>query len=243
GAAPTHFSTLPPHAALPTEDQCAAWVAARPTPETMPANATANATTPSKTWLTAYYAHPDQDLANNGGAPYDLRGTGNFHGSTCMILRGVACKWGIDEDLVRAEAWEESSWRMSLHADSATGADCQSANVPAGAANYWSDPSPCQPSRGILQCRLTYFNLYPYADTSTALNADYRMARQRICMEGGIPWFSGANTTDSGAYPPATAHDALWGCMNACYSAQWPNDANTYVPNLRSTLTSRPWPM
>src|SRR5262249_40450075 len=75
GAAPTHFSTLPPHATLPTEDQCAAWVAARPTPETIPANATANATTPSRTWLTAYYAHPDQDLANNGGAPYDLRVT------------------------------------------------------------------------------------------------------------------------------------------------------------------------
>jgi autotransporter family porin len=242
GAPPTHFSTLPPGAQLPSEAQCAAWVSAQPTPETMPTNAAENATTPTPAWLTDYYAHPDQDLASNGGAPYDLRVTGNFTGSTDMILRWAACKWGIDEDLVRAEAWEESSWRMSLHSDSATGADCHSANVPMTALNYWSDPSPCQPSRGILQCRLTYFNLYPYADTSTALNADYRMARQRICMEGGIPWFVGSNTTDWGSYPPASTDNALYGCMNAWFSGQWVNDANSYVMNLKMILANRPWP-
>jgi autotransporter family porin len=242
GAAPAHFSTLPPHATLPSEAQCTAWVNARPTPETMPANATANATMPTSTWIAAYYAHPDQDLANNGGAPYDARVTGAFTGSTDMILRWAACKWGIDEDVVRAEAWEESSWRMSLHADSASGADCHSANVPVGAPNYWSDPSPCQPSRGILQCRLTYFNLYPYADTSTALNADYRMARQRICMDGGIPWFANADTTDWGAYPPSTTDDALYGCMNSWFSGGWVNDANNYVAHLKSILAARSWP-
>ena len=240
--APAHFNTLPPQATLPSEAQCAAWVKAHPTPETMPANTAQNATTPTSAWLAAYMAHPDQDLANNGGAPYDLRVTGNFTGSTDMILRWAACKWGIDEDLVRAEAWEESSWRMSLHADSATGADCHSANVPVGAPNYWSDPSPCQPSRGILQCRITYFNLYPFVDTSTALNADYRMARQRICMDGGIPWFQGKTTTDWGAYPASNTNDALYGCMNAWYSGQWVNDSNSYVQNLKSILAGRPWP-
>jgi autotransporter family porin len=242
GAGPAHFSTVPPHGTLPSESQCAAWVNAQPTSENMPANATANATTPTSEWLTAYYAHPDQDLANNGGALYENRVTGAFTGSTDMILRWAACKWGIDEDVVRAEAWEESSWRMSLHADGATGAECHSANVAVGAPNYWADPSPCQPSRGILQCRLTYFNLYPYSDSSTALNADYRMARQRICMDGGIPWFASLETTDWGKYPPSDTDAALYGCMNAWYSGSWVNDSNNYVNNLKTILAAKSWP-
>ena len=41
------------------------------------------------------------------------RVTGNFTGTTDEILQWAACKWGIDEDLVRAQIALESWWTMT----------------------------------------------------------------------------------------------------------------------------------
>ena len=43
---------------------------------------------------------------------------GKFTGTTDQILRWGACKWGIDEDVVRAEAVAESHWRQDDAGDS-----------------------------------------------------------------------------------------------------------------------------
>ena len=36
--------------------------------------------------------------------------TGNFTGTTDEIIQWTACKWGIDEDVVRAQAAKETYW-------------------------------------------------------------------------------------------------------------------------------------
>ena len=239
GGAPAHFSTVPPHGLLPSEDQCAAWVSSQPTPETVPANQSANQTTPTQAWLSDLHAIPLQGTPTEAAdiAPV----TGNFTGSTDMILRWAACKWGVDEDVVRAEAYEESSWRQSLAADD--DAVCHSRNVPTTALNYWSEPSPCHPSKGILQIKLIFFNAFPYAESSTALNADYRMARQRTCMNGDISWLYGQTSTDWGTYPPSTTDGALYGCMGQWFSGGWGDSgAVNYVQQLKTILANRSWP-
>ena len=41
------------------------------------------------------------------------RVTGNFTGTTDQIIQWAACKWGIDEDIVRAQAAKESGWHQT----------------------------------------------------------------------------------------------------------------------------------
>jgi autotransporter family porin len=241
GAAPSYFSTLPIHATLPTEAECTAWVHAHPTPENVPANTTANQTTPSAAWLVALHENPISSCPGSQPECSDYNDvTGNFTGSTDMILRWAACKWGIDENVVRAEAQQESSWRQSEVNDSAT--TCHSLNVAPSALNYWSEASPCKPSKGILQAKMLYWNAWPYSLSSTALNADYRMAAQRSCMNGDLSWMKGTSGA-FGAYPPSDTTTALYGCMGHWFSGSWGDSgAVNYVNNLKSILAKQGWP-
>jgi Transglycosylase SLT domain len=43
--------------------------------------------------------------------------TGNFTGTTTEIIQSAACKWGIDEDTIRAAAVQESYWHMNTIGD------------------------------------------------------------------------------------------------------------------------------
>ena len=88
-----HFATLPVGATLPGEAECAA--AVRRTREIRPANATFNAARGA-------------DLKPQFGLY--ARVTGNFTGTTDEIIQWAACKWGIDEDIVRAQVAKESWW-------------------------------------------------------------------------------------------------------------------------------------
>ena len=83
-------------ATLPTDAQCAA--AVRPTGEIRPDNAGYNA----DTWL---------DGSRAAGTP----GSRATHaGTTDQIIQWAACKWGIDEDIVRAQAAKESAWHQNV---------------------------------------------------------------------------------------------------------------------------------
>jgi autotransporter family porin len=269
GTPPAHFNTLPVGATvdngqLPTEAQCTAWVtAAAPgldATETMPCNAMYNAAAaiPPASWLAALHTDPESDSAGQHDAQWQLfQGvTGNFSGSTDMILRWAACKWGIDEDVVRAEAVEESSWKQSLAAGCGN-KTCvgQGGDPPAsGAANYWvaatDDPSSqtqggtCCPTKGILQVGFAYWYAYPYGVSSTAVNADYRMAAQRACMNGDIKWLDGTNGGAGayGAYPPTDTNTALYGCMGHWDSGSW-NDSGgvQYATQLQKLLGQKAW--
>jgi hypothetical protein len=83
------FGTLPVGATLPSDAACAAAVR-RGAGEVRPTNSVQNATAGTRA---------------NTTFP---RVTGNFTGTTDEILQWTACKWGIDEDIVRAQAAKES---------------------------------------------------------------------------------------------------------------------------------------
>src|SRR5262245_22939084 len=103
--AASHFSTLASDAPLPSGASCASMISA--TPETKPGNVAFNRTVPNAAQLALFYQHP---VWSGPPASDFARVDGNYTGSTDMILRWAACKWGIDEDVVRAQAWTESKW-------------------------------------------------------------------------------------------------------------------------------------
>src|SRR5262249_40057157 len=150
------FVTLPPGSALPSDAECAARVR-RSSWEPRPENYLANHTN--------VYAQGGR-LIGNDLYGYEQRVTGNFTGTTDEIIQWGACKWGIDEDIVRAQAVQESYWDQSALGD------CRGGTVP--------ETNGCQ-SVGLLQVKgadvpPTHPGTWPYAYRSTAFNVDYTYA-------------------------------------------------------------------
>ena len=98
------FATLPVGAALPSGAQCAALV--RPAAEIRPENNAANANRGSR-------ANANTRTDWSGFNRVD----GDFTGTTDQIIQWAACKWGIDEDVVRAQVIKESYWYQSTNGD------------------------------------------------------------------------------------------------------------------------------
>jgi hypothetical protein len=152
-----HFGTLPPGSALPSDADCAARV--RGAPEVRAGNVSYN--------MTAGHGAPA-----NPPAPLYARVTGNFTGTTDEILQWGACKWGIDEDIVRAQAAKESWWTQTNVGDNGE-------------------------SFGIMQVRQPYWgwafnNGVGDAKSSTAYNVDAALAGRRNCLEGNETWLGGS---------------------------------------------------
>src|SRR5689334_7972225 len=76
----------------------------RPADETRPDNAPANATEPTEEQLADFHAA--------SGEPYSDRVTGGFTGTTDEIIQWAAWKWGVDANLMRAAAMQESDWHQ-----------------------------------------------------------------------------------------------------------------------------------
>ena len=105
----SHFYTLPPGSTLPSGTACTSAVRRNPNFEPRPDNYTANHTVPTDD-LTLMRT----TTQNGGAAPHSFdRVDGNFTGTTDEILQWGACKWGFDEDLVRAMAADETWWHQS----------------------------------------------------------------------------------------------------------------------------------
>lgn len=207
-----HFATLPPGSALPSDAACAA--AVRPMPELRADNAVANAT--------------------RGTDPNDTypRVTGAFTGTTDEILQWVACKRGIDEDIVRAQIAKESSWHQSAGGDLTTN---QQLCHPAKRTGTGS----CPESIGLGQVRFQYHGSAFGAENairSSAYNVDYTYALWRSCYEGELTWL---NTVERGA--EYTAGD-VWGCLGVWFSGCWRTQpALTYIAAVQQYLADRIW--
>ena len=100
-----YFRMLPPGARLPRRDAlCAGLVTSRRF-EPRPDNYGANHTVPSGRlqWPTgSNQMHWRRWIAKRS------RISGHYRGSTDAIIRWAACKWGLDENLLRAVAVQES---------------------------------------------------------------------------------------------------------------------------------------
>jgi len=222
--AAVRFGTVPAGRPLPTGAQCAAWVRARPYPESKGGNRRANATSGQPIGSTFFTG--DDPRAETVIRP---RVDGRFTGTTREILRWAACKWGADEDLVLAQAAVESWWRQDTLGDwTADPTRC----APGRGPGVDGRPGQCPESFGVLQNRYPYEKpAWPAMAASTAFNADLAYAVWRVCFEGYESWLG----------PGYTAGDA-WGCVGRWFSGRWHTaDGDGYVAKVRDYLNQRIW--
>jgi hypothetical protein len=230
------FKTLPPGATLPSEAECASRVRRSPW-EPRPDNLTANHRVPTAQqiaglvpWNAANGLDPRADSLRR-------QITGNFTGTTDEILQWVACKWGIDEDIVRAEAVVESHWYQSQLGDNT---NARSLCPPAsGYPGAW-DGSSCYQSYGILQIKYIYnTTAWPMSRDDTAFNAEYMYGLIRTCYEGWTTYLH--QRPPLPGYPPYHAGD-IWGCVGRWYSGNWYDQpAIDYINKVKTALANQDW--
>jgi hypothetical protein len=217
-----HFGTLSPGSALPSSVDCAGRV--RPSGEARPANGAPNGTpghafAPTYDWARAELSRVD----------------GGFTGTTDQILQWVACKWGIDEDVVRAQMAKESWWNQSNLGDwwSYPAHQCP----PGHGLGADGRPGECPQSVGIGQVRFDSGNpAFPGVERSTAMNVDYTYAIWRACYEGHEGWLNHVERGwDYGA-------GDLWGCVGRWFSGRWHTPAaEEYIRAVQDYLNQRVW--
>lgn len=219
-----HFGTLPPGSPLPDDAQCASRVR-RSAWEPRPQNAAANHTVPASVSLPGWT--PDNGGVDARARALADRVTGDFTGTTDEIIQWASCKWGFDEDTVRAVAVDESYWRESHLGDYTDDASlCQTGYAP-----------PCPESFGLLQVRGIYHpGTFPSSRDSTAFNVDYALLFRRVCYEGWMTWVS----TSSGGGGYGAGDD--WGCVGLWFSGRWRDPgALSYISTVQGILARRPW--
>jgi hypothetical protein len=213
------FPTLPPGSALPSDQDCRGRVHAAA--ENRVVNAVPNRTV----------GHP---TAPEPGFTLAGRVTGNFTGTTDEILQWVACKWGIAEDIVRAQVAKESWWHQDNLGDWTSDGGVCAPGHPIGADGR---PGQCPESVGLMQDRTQYMR--PWINdalASSAYNVDIAYAIWRNCFEGNETWL---DTVDRGR--PYAAGDA-WGCIGRWFSGRWyTQPANEYIASVQDYLNRRVW--
>jgi autotransporter family porin len=210
------FRTLPVGAALPNGQSCADRVGSGGR-EVVPKNDAANHFVPPQVHMPIWADFTEQ--ANRRFVP---RIDGHFTGTTDEILQWGACKWGLDVDVLRAVAYQESQWDQSTTGDlSEDPTECRGGDKP-----------PCPTSFGLMQLKhLDLPGSYPYSRTSTAFNVDYYGARMRACYEGWVTYLGGD-------YGPGD----LWDCIGWHWSGQWKDaGALNYISRVRHHLAIRAW--
>ena len=184
------FATLPVGSALPSGAECSTRV--RPAVEIRPENNIPNNNRGSRA-----NANTRNDWSGFN------RVDGDFAGTTDQLIQWAACKWGIDEDIVRAQVIKESGWYQL------------------------GPPGDDGESFGIGQVRTTaHPSAFEYsinAKNSTAYNLDYTYASWRACYEGVYTWL---NTVErNGTY----AAGDVWGCVGLWFSGRWYVNTDAYL--------------
>jgi autotransporter family porin len=162
--------------------------------------------------------------------------TGNFTGTTDEIIQWAAAKWGVSDEMIRAQMISESTWFQGLLDGSGRPINGR------GYGDFENDQrycaagysAPCPSSFGISQIKHTaHPGTFPYSRDSTAMNLDYLAASLRGCYEGWEEWLN-----YSGQY---RAGD-IDGCIGRWYSGEWHSDsADYYTAGVHQRLHEKPW--
>jgi autotransporter family porin len=214
-----YFRQAPAGARLPRADAVCARLVTRRSLERRPDNAIANHTVPTGA---VQWPLGSGQLHWRGWVANRRRITGRYTGTTDEIIRWGACKWGLDENLVRAAAVQESDWRQSTVGD-----DCGRA----GDASY-----------GILQVKNadcdggSDIGGYPWTHLSTAFDVDTYAGWLRSCLDGdfydGSYWLYGGRRV----------RGDVWGCVGAWYSGDWySSGARDYIAQVKRHLSAKDW--
>ena len=227
-SAPATFKTLPPGTRLPSGAQCAKWVLARPSRENKGVNKRFNRTTGQHVG-SSFFPAGDTAAANRRLAP---RINGNFTGTTKEILRWAACKWGINQNIVFAQAAVESWWRQTTKGDFGTDRSA----CPPGHRKL-NAQGECAQSYGILQNRYPFETAsWPGIGRSTAMNADTAYAIWRSCYDGYETWLN--NVPRGSQYHKGDA----WGCVGRWFAGRWHTaPAQQYISKVKLYMRERIW--
>jgi len=156
-----------------------------------------NQTKPTRSQL-EYYAS-DGYLSSTMNPPYTWMKLidGQYTGTTEMIIRWAACKWGMDEDMIRAQATAEHlSWVQwnAFGDERRSPSQCKAGkNSGHDSTNLWDYliSNACYQSWSNWQTKVVYssphlgaWTTWPAMNESTAFAADYRYGYQRSCMNG-----------------------------------------------------------
>jgi Transglycosylase SLT domain len=228
---PTYFTTLASGAAgLPLSDSTCASLVPTSTWEPRTDNTSANHTMPVDPSTVPWSTNSSTTYWTKFIAKRKLV-TGHYTGTTDQIIQWAACKWGIDENLLRAVAVQESDWHMSAVGD---------ACGPRGEASY-----------GLFQVKnadcsgTTDAGGYTYTAQDSALNADYYAMNLRSCLDGdfydGGSWLYGGKTIAQIISTNGLDY-AVWGCVGAWYSGRWyDSGAQSYIKNVKTWLAAKTW--
>jgi autotransporter family porin len=226
-----YFTTRLAGTTLPSSSNCAQWVRQSSTgSEIRPLN------TPYNETVGRYLHLP---FFSTSTAAYDQRANsviaarvdGQFTGTTEDILRWGACKWGFDENIVKAMAANESWWKQTLHNNWTT--QCPSSH-PAGSDSDLQ-PLMCHRDYGLLQLNYDYnSSAWPEAETSSAMNVDVALSIVRACYEGYNHWIAKSN--------PSYKKGDVWGCLGAYNSGKWyDSQAQQYIHDIQKYKNRQVW--
>ena len=225
-----YFLTLPPGSPLPGDAECAA--AVKPRPENKGANLAFNSQPEDQGLAEDFFTLGSGDPRAN--TEIGVRVNGAFTGTTDEILQWAACKWGIDEDIVRAQAAIESWWHQDAKGD---WGDDPARCPPGHGLGVDGMPGFCPESWGLLQNRYPYEqSAWPGMADSSAFNADTAYAIWRACFEGYEWWLNDVERGEEYG-----AGDA-WGCVGRWFAGRWHTPlAEEYTGRVEETLTARIW--
>lgn len=119
--------------------------------------------------------------------------TGKYTGTTWNIFRFNACKFGVDEDAIKAQATTENGSWVQWHSGGdrrTTRSECQNGDVDLFNYNCFNC---CYQSCGHFQTKVFFeFMSWPMLEYSTDFSAEYYWAGVRACMNGDLtPYFNG----------------------------------------------------
>jgi hypothetical protein len=206
---------------------CAASII-RNSKEVRPDNTTANHTVGDGTYTLGPWATEAHWVARNANF---RQVQGQFTGTTTEMFSWAGCRWGIDEDTLRAVAVQESYWHISTVGD------------------YCGKRG--QGSYGLTQIKNATcdgqlgWGGYPDSTQSSAFDVDFYGAYLRSCYDGdyydGGSWLYGGRTVTQ----IAAAHGwdyVLWGCIGSWFSGGWyDSGAQSYITSVKAHLANRDW--
>jgi hypothetical protein len=223
------LGTLPPGAALPSGVECAREVLASPDQEVRPGNSTFN-DTPGQTVGPGLFPPGDSPQVQK----LVSRINGDFTGTTEEILRWAACKWGIDQNVVFAQAAAQSWWQQYELSNWVTKAQlCP----PGHGLGIDGRRGYCPENYGIMQIKYSFFkSAWPGFATSTAMSVDVAYAIWRSCYDGYEVWLN-----DEPRGQQYKAGD-LWGCIGRWNAGAWYTPAaDAYIAVVKKYLSERIW--
>ena len=155
---------------------------------------------------------------------------GHFTGTTDEILEWAACKWGLAQRWVKAQAVNETSWRQFFIGDGGQ-------------------------SIGILQVKDSQqvpldnnaWGGFPWTRRSTAVDADFQAAVIRATFDGirGSNFYGGQSVGQIAAAHGGGSRGWDWVMENAVgswFSGDWPrSEAAQYISDFLANLRASVW--